>query len=254
MHYPSENLHRILFLDIETATLHKSYDEASASFKSLWMKKMRRHVSVEEYPAFEEEFASLYHDKGAIYAEFAQVVCISVGYIRREGERHQFKVKYIEGADEHELLSNCIELLDNHYYDRFNQFLCGHNIKEFDIPFLCRRAMVHGLKLPNLLRIAGYKPWQVHHLLDTMEMWKYGDYKHYTSLDLLCHVLGIDTPKGDMDGSLVSAAYWDGEIDTIRSYCCQDVIATAQVYMRCVGLAPFETDDITFVNDSSTTR
>ena len=111
--------------------------------------------------------------------------------------------------------------------------------------------MVHNLKLPQLLRLTGYKPWQVHHLLDTMEMWKFGDYKHYTSLDLLCHVLGVKTSKSEMDGSMVNQAYWSGRKEEIKKYCMEDVIATAQVYMRCVGLTPFLIEDVTYVNESS---
>jgi len=243
MNFPAENLHRLLFVDIETATQYDSYDELSDDGKAMWMKKMN-------YPAFEEEFAALYQDKGAIYAEFAQVVCISVGFIT-EDEGTRFRVKAIPGEDEVEILTNFHQLLSEHFYDRFNQFLCGHNLKEFDIPFICRRSMVHNLPLPNLLQIAGYKPWHVHHLLDTMELWKYGDYKHYTSLDLLCHVLGIDSPKSEMDGSMVSQAYWSGQLSDIKKYCMQDVVATAQVYMRCVGLVPFDKGAVTYVNDAS---
>jgi len=250
VNFPTENLHRILFVDIETATQFESYDGLSDSSKAMWMKKMRRHVTAEDYPAFEEEFSALYHDKGAILAEFAQVICISVGFIKEEESGYSFKVKVISGESESEILSNFHKMLHDHYYDRFNHFLCGHNLKEFDIPFLCRRSMVQSLELPSLLRLTGYKPWQVHHLLDTMEMWKFGDYKHYTSLDLLCHVLGVQTPKSEMDGSMVNQAYWSGQISDIRKYCMQDVVATAQVYMRCVGLNPFVSDAVTFVNEA----
>lgn len=244
MNYPSENLKRILFVDIETATQYKEYEDIEDSMRPHWQKKVRRLVTAEEYPSFEEEFAALYHDKGAIYAEFAKVICISVGYILEGEEGMTFKVKSFYDDEEHDSLKAFHDLLNNHYYDRFNQFVCGHNIKEFDIPFICRRSMVNNLELPNMLDIAGYKPWQVHHLLDTMEMWKFGDYKHYTSLDLLCSVLNVTTPKSDMDGSQVSDAYWDGRIEEITAYCQRDVIATAQVYLRCIGLAPFMEEDV----------
>ncbi len=249
MNYPSEQLKRILFLDIETATQHASYEEVDDNLKMHWQKKMQRHVSVEDYPTFDEEFASLYQDKGAIYAEFAKVVCISVGFLIEEAEGLSFKVKSFYGDNEQEVLLGFHQLLNEYYYDRFNQFLCGHNIKEFDIPFLCRRSMINSMDLPNLMRIAGYKPWQVHHLLDTMEMWKYGDYKHYTSLDLLCHTLGIETPKTSMNGSLVSSAYWEGRLDEIVIYCQKDVAATAKVYLRCVGLASFSDDDVLIIKE-----
>ncbi len=267
MSYPTDQFRRILFIDIETATQQALYSDLAPNVQLHWQKKMRHHVSAEEYPTFEEEFSALYHDKGAIYAEFAQVVCISVGYLIEDAQtelseaeiasgneakpeakrKFIFKVKSFTGESEVDILTAFNALLYDHYYDRFNQFLCGHNIKEFDVPFLCRRSMVHHLKMPNLLNIAGYKPWQVHHLLDTMEMWKFGDYKHYTSLGLLCDVLGVETPKDGMEGSQVSTAYWDGRIDEIVAYCQKDVIATAKVYLRCIGVEPFGDEEVVFV-------
>ena len=253
MNYPTDQLKRILFLDIETATQHATYEEVDDTLKIHWQKKMQRHVPVEDYPSFEEEFAALYQDKGAIYAEFAKVVCVSVGYLTESEDGITCKVKSFASEDEVEVLSAFHELLNEHYYDRFNQFLCGHNIKEFDVPFLCRRSMINNLDLPNLMRIAGYKPWQVHHLLDTMEMWKYGDYKHYTSLDLLCHILGVETPKNDMNGSQVSRAFWDGRLNEIVTYCQKDVVATAKVYLRCIGRTPFMDEDVMIVEKTEGT-
>ena len=156
MNYPTDQLKRILFLDIETATQHATYEEVADTLKIHWQKKMQRHVSVEDYPSFEEEFSSLYHDKGAIYAEFAKVICISVGYLIEGEDGITCKIKSFAGEDEVEVLTSFHSLLNEHYYDRFNQFLCGHNIKEFDIPFLCRRSMINNLIQPTLPKCTTY--------------------------------------------------------------------------------------------------
>lgn len=258
MNFHTRQLENILFLDIETASQQSLFTEMSASMQSHWRHKVRHKVNVEDYPTFEEEFSALYHDRAAIFAEFGKVICISLGYLTEKSPEKPvktvepqpqllFKVKTISGKDEDELLTNFINMLDQYWYDRHNQYLCGHNIREFDVPFLCRRIMAHGLKMPNLLNIAGQRPWQVHHLIDTMELWKFGDYKHYTSLDLLCSVLQIESPKGEMEGSEVSQAYWDGRINEIIEYCQKDVIATARVYLKYTGREPFTDEVVTIV-------
>lgn len=245
MTYPSEFLHRILFLDIETVAEVQEYQSLDESVQQLWNQKSRRHISAEEFPFFEEELSALYFEKAGIHAEFAKIVCISVGFLTQsEDESLQLRLKSFSDHKEEDLLTAFGELLNEHYYDRHNQFLCGHNIKEFDIPFICRRMMVLGIKLPNLLNIAGYRPWQTHHLLDTMEMWKYGDYKHYTSLDLLCHALRIPSPKGELSGKDVHAAYYNDKLVEIVKYCEKDVIATVQVYLKCVGRNILKEEDI----------
>ena len=259
MNLPTKFHHHILFVDIETATQKPSFDELSDTMKEHWKRKMRHLVRAEEYPTFEEEFRALYHGRAAIYAEFARVICISIGYLKESpndpeaadpDNQHsiEMKLRSVSGPDERQLLIEFSELLGSFWYDRHNQFLCGHNIREFDIPFLCRRMLVHGIRPPNLLNIAGQKPWQVHHILDTMEFWKFGDYKHFTSLDLLCSVLEIESPKGKMEGKDVSQAYWDGRIEEIIDYCQQDVIATARVYLKCIGREVFPDEVITLVD------
>lgn len=235
MMYPSDNIRRILFLDIESVVEVEHFLELSEDMRLLWQKKSRRHVDSENYPYFDEELEALYRDKAGIYAEFAKVICISVGYIQEQEEGPEMRIKSFGQSDEVELLRAFAHLLNEYYYDRHNQFLCGHNLKEFDVPFICRRMMIHQIPLPNLLDIAGFRPWQTHHLLDTMEMWKYGDYKHYTSLELLCAVLKVPTPKSSMSGKEVHGAYWEGRLAEIIQYCEQDVIATARVYLRCIG-------------------
>ena len=247
MIYPRDNLRRILFLDIETVVEVEYFADLSEEMRLLWQKKSRRHVESEEYPYFEEELEALYRDKAGIYAEFAKVVCISVGFIQDQEEGQELRIKSFGNTDEVSLLQDFVHLLNEHYYDKHNQFLCGHNIKEFDVPFLCRRMMIHEIALPNLLDIAGYKPWQTHHLLDTMEMWKYGDYKHYTSLELLCAVLKVPTPKSAMSGKEVHGAYWEGRLPEIVNYCELDVVATARVYLRCVGQGTIQDEHIFYL-------
>ncbi len=173
--YPRDNIRRILYLDIETVVEVEHYVDLSEEMRILWQKKSRRHVESEEYPYFEEELEALYKDKAGIYAEFARVICISVGFIQEKEEHTELRIKSFGQKDETDLLKTFAHLLNEYFYDRHNQFLCGHNIKEFDVPFICRRMMIHQIPLPNLLDIAGFRPWQTHHLLDTMEMWKYGD-------------------------------------------------------------------------------
>jgi len=244
--YPRDNIRRILFLDIETVVEVEQFADLSEEMRLQWEKKSRRHVSSEEYPYFEEELEALYVDKAGIYAEFSKIVCISVGYIQTSDEGYELRIKSFSDKDEIALLHAFAHLLNEYYYDRHNQFLCGHNIKEFDVPFICRRMMIHQIPLPNLLNIAGFRPWQTHHLLDTMEMWKYGDYKHYTSLELLCAVLKVPTPKSSMSGKEVHGAYWEGRLKEITKYCEKDVVATARVYLRCVGLNTIEESRISY--------
>jgi DNA polymerase III epsilon subunit-like protein len=155
-------------------------------------------------------------------------------------------VKSFFGDDEIQILQDFSALLSTHFYDPFSCFICGHNIKEFDIPFLCRRYIVNYLPLPIVMNITGHKPWQIHHLLDTLELWKFGDYKHYTSLDLLCHALSIESSKNEMSGKDVSRKYWEGEIEQIAHYCERDVVATAKVYLRCIGAHIFANEKIIF--------
>ncbi|MEL6389347.1 MAG: ribonuclease H-like domain-containing protein [Bacteroidota bacterium] len=250
MGYPKTDLRRVLFLDIETAALQPSYTDLPEDLKEHWKHKSRRHIHPEDYPYFDEDFDHLYQDKAAIYAEFGRVVCISVGILanRAGDEAPSLHIKSFAHPEEYEILLALADLLNEFYYDRHNQFICGHNIKEFDIPFICRRMMIHRIPLPNLLDIAGYKPWQTHHLLDTMDMWKYGDYKHYTSLDLLCSVLDVPSSKSEMTGADVSTAYWDGRIADIVRYCEQDVVATVRVYQRCVGAEMVRSESIKHVH------
>ncbi len=247
MTFPKEKLRRILFLDIETASQVSSYEEMSVEFQRLWDTRARRYFEQRSVEMDDEKVAQYYQDKSAIYAEYAKVICISVGYLDKDGPEGQFRVMSIAGDDEVDVLTRFSALLYDHYYDSYYHFLCGHNIKEFDIPFLARRYVINKIKLPNLLNIAGTKPWQVHHLLDTMDMWKFGDYKHYSSLNMLCHVLGVPSPKMEMSGKDVNQAYWEGRLPEIVAYCEYDLIATARVYLRLIETDPFSDESVVYV-------
>lgn len=176
----------------------------------------------------------MYDNRSGIFAEFGKIIVISAGYFAKtdSGDR-QFRIKSFAGDDEKQILEEFFELLNSYYSKNYHQ-LCGHNIREFDVPYVCRRATVHGLVLPNLLDLHGKKPWEVNHL-DTMDMRKFGDRKNYTSLDLLCRTMGVDTPKTDISGEQVARVYRDEQdLDRIREYCERDVVAVAELLLKYI--------------------
>lgn len=221
------NLNNILFLDIETVPIAKEFSDLDPTFQKLW----------EEKTAFQrkEESPSHYYSKRAgVMAEFAKIVCVSVGYIYRKEDSPTFRLKSFCGHDEKSILEAFNQLLDKNFQNK-NQYLCAHNGKEFDYPFLCRRMLINGIKLPKILQIAGKKPWEVKHL-DTMELWKFGDYKHYTSIKLLAALFNIPKPKDDIDGSQVSIVYWqENDLERIKTYCQKDTLTVAQLFLKYKG-------------------
>lgn len=218
------DLQDILFIDIETVSQYPDLDEAPGRLQSLWKKKAR-NLSGDEEPADE------LYPRAAIYAEFGKIICISVGIVTGKEEHYGLRIKSYAGDEERVLLEEFTQMLIKYSKER-NVYLCAHNGKEFDFPYLARRMLIQGLRLPEVLDLSGRKPWEVKHL-DTMELWKFGDYKHYTSLELLTEIFGIPSPKGDIDGSLVGAVYWkEKDLPRIVNYCQEDVIAVAQLLMR----------------------
>lgn len=227
--FQSEQLGNILFLDIETVSQRPDFSALSEEWKELWRLKAEVMLRTREGETVE----SLY-PRAAIHAEFGKIVCIGCGVIRGVGSSRRLVVKSLFSDDEVRVLTEFAETL-NRWGSEPNRVLCAHNGKEFDFPYLCRRMVIQGIALPRLLQIAGKKPWEVPHL-DTMEMWKFGDFKSYTSLNLLAHTLGIPTPKEDMDGSKVGDVYWlEKDLKRIAVYCEKDVITAAQVFLRLVG-------------------
>lgn len=225
-------LENILFLDIETAPLHYQYSTLSTSEKELWDKKWLYSKDI----TAEQQYA-----KAGIYAEFAKVICIGLGYIS-EGK---FRTKCIAGDNEKELLQEFSDLLAQ-FFNTKEHFLCAHNGKEFDYPFLCRRMLVNRIPLPKLLQIQGLKPWEVKHL-DTMEMWRFGDIKNFTSLNLLAHIFGIPSPKDDIDGSQIAKVYYEEKnMERIKNYCTKDVVTLARVYQSLKALPALQDSDIIY--------
>lgn len=225
----------ILFFDIETVPVVYNYSDLGEEGRKLFDLKNARYRTEEKG---EEQ---VYNEKAGILAEFARVVCISVGFLTETRTGRQIRIASFAHDDEETLLKQFISLLEDH--PRYN-ILCGHNSKEFDIPFLCRRMLINGLKLPHVLQIAGKKPWEISHL-DTMELWKFGDYKAYTSLALLCHVFGIPTPKDDISGADVARVFYEeNDLHRIKIYCEKDVIALIQLFLRMNGEPLVDAEEI----------
>jgi uncharacterized protein YprB with RNaseH-like and TPR domain len=221
------NLNNILFLDIETVSQAETYNHLDSEWKELWGLKAQNINR--NYP--EETPESSYHRAG-IYAEFGKIICISCGYILGKGEERKLVVKSFFGDNEKRLLAEFKEMLEKSWSKNAEKYLCAHNGKEFDYPYMCRRMIANGIKIPEILEISGKKPWDVRHL-DTLELWKFGDYKSYTSLKLLAKVLGIPSPKDDIDGSMVNSVYYiEKDLNRIAEYCQKDVITLAQVLLK----------------------
>ncbi|MBT8291788.1 MAG: 3'-5' exonuclease, partial [Eudoraea sp.] len=203
--------------------------------KELWEQKSQ-YQRKDEYTA--EEF----YERAGIWAEFGKIICISVGYFLIKDASRNFRVTTFHG-DEEKILKDFKRLLNEHF-SRPKNLLCAHNGKEFDFPYIARRLIIHGISLPYKLDLFGKKPWEVPHL-DTMELWKFGDFKHYTSLKLMANILGIPSPKEDMDGSMVRDVYYEkGDLDRIVAYCELDVITLAQVFLRLRNEQLLHEDDI----------
>jgi DNA polymerase elongation subunit (family B) len=236
-------LEKILFLDIETAPLTAELEDMPEELAHLWSEKvelLKKRIP-ERYTS--ESTAASHFQEAGIFAEFGRVVCISVGYIHKEGAVPCFRVKSFYGEDERQILIDFSELLNRFCSDQHSN-ICGHNVKEFDIPYIARRLLINGLPLPAILNIAGKKPWESK-FIDTMDLWKFGDIKHYTSLKLLCTVLNISTSKDDIDGSQIAEVFYrEKNLERIRTYCQKDVVATMQIFMRLSGLPLIEEGNI----------
>ncbi|MCB0604039.1 MAG: 3'-5' exonuclease [Saprospiraceae bacterium] len=227
----------ILFIDIETVSTVSGYADLSVEMQAFWRKKANSWIRQSD-EVNDELFDKLYKDKAAIFAEYGKVVCISFGYnaFSSEGNEYIFRIKSFYGDDEKEVLSDFFNLIAKHFNNPNKHTFCGHNIKEFDIPYLCRRALIHGLSLPESFQLSGKKPWEINHLVDTLEFWKFGDFKHYISLALLAELFGIPTPKDDIDGSMVGHVYWvEKNLERIKTYCQKDVYTVAKIYSKLIS-------------------
>lgn len=216
-------LENILFLDIETVPEQEHFglldDETRELYDAKTLYQRKDGLTAEEF-----------YERAGIWAEFGKIVCLSVGYFTFRNDVRHFRVTSFFG-EEKQLLKDFSNLLNNHF-SQPQHVMCGHNAKEFDFPFIARRMIINNLPIPNKLNLFGKKPWEVPHL-DTMELWKFGDYKSFTSLKLLTKILGIPSPKGDIDGSQVGHVFYvEKDIDRIITYCEKDVVAVAQVLLR----------------------
>jgi uncharacterized protein YprB with RNaseH-like and TPR domain len=229
------DLGNLMVLDIETVPQYSSFDEVPDVLQELWAHKTQ-YQRKDETP---REF----YERAGIWAEFGKIVCISVG-IFLNGKKAGLRVKSFAGHEEKELLEDFSKMLTG---QPLSLILCAHNGKEFDLPYICRRMLINGVQFPPHLQITGKKPWEIPHL-DTMELWKFGDYKNYTSLSLLTAIFDIPTSKDDIDGSQVGHVYWvEDDLPRICTYCQKDVIATAQLIRRYRGEALIEEECITIV-------
>jgi len=225
----------ILFLDIETVPLYNDFSKVPKIEQELFANKTA-------YKRGGEFTAEEFYNRAGIWAEFGKIVCISVGYF----VKNQFRITSFASDDEKEILISFTNILQS-YFNKPQHLLCGHNAKEFDFPFISRRMIVNEVLLPKQLNLLGKKPWEVPHL-DTLEMWKFGDYKHYTSLKLLTYLLKIPSPKGDIDGSQVAEVYYkEKDLARIVRYCEQDVLALARVFLKLNNQGVVKDKDVVFV-------
>lgn len=235
---------KILVIDIETIRCTSTYDELPKRLQEQWEKKA---YQLNQYSQTELTPDELFMERAGIYSEFGKVIVIAVGFfVFQEGEWH-FRVRSLSNHDEKALLEEFVDLLEK--FDQNTLFLCGHNGKEFDFPYLSRRMLVNGVPLPSILDLSAKKPWEVNHI-DTMELWKFGDRKSFTSLELLAAIFDIPSSKSDIDGSEVSQVYYEeNDLERIAEYCARDVVVTAQLLRKLKGESIIEENNIHFINN-----
>ena len=230
---------KILFLDIETVPLVAKFEDMPKAMQELWDNKSQQFRK-------DSQQAEDVYQRAGIYAEFGKVICISFAMIHLKDGQRTIRIKSIANHDEKLILSEFSSLLSKLNANN-DLLLCAHNGKEFDFPYLSRRMLINSIQLPSILDVASKKPWETQ-FLDTMELWKFGDYKNYTSLNLLAHVFGIPSPKSDIDGSQVANVYWnDNDLERISRYCQNDVLTIVQLFLRFKGESVIATENIEFV-------
>ena len=238
---PNVALDQLLLLDIETTPAMADFSELPEQVQGLWLEKISKTLPDSA------DGTGDYANKAGIFAEFGKVICISAGFFTLENDHYQLRIKSFYDDDERVVLGGFLELV-NKFYAKHPRFqFAGHNIKEFDIPYICRRSVIHQLSLPQPLLLHGFKPWEIP-MLDTMQLWRFGDYKSYTSLKLLTTILGIPTPKDDIDGSMVASVYWkEKDLPRIATYCQKDVAAVAQLMLRFKGVPLLKEEEVVIV-------
>lgn len=231
------NLNKVFIIDIETVPQFEHFSEMSVEAQQLWDKKTK-------FLRVTDQTAAQFYERAGIWAEFGKIVCISIGFFYNYLGKQHFKVTSYFGDIELDILLGFGQLINEQALDIQ---LCAHNGKEFDFPYLCRRMLINQLEIPPQLQIAGKRPWEINHL-DTLELWKFGDYKNYTSLNLLAHVLNLPSPKDEIDGSMVKDLFYKNrELLRIVNYCQKDVSTTAQILLRLLGLKVIPEENIILV-------
>lgn len=229
-------LENLLLIDIETVSESATFEALPEEWKMLWQEKVQRSLP-EDVTA-----AEFYPQRAGVMAEFAKVVCISIGYFKREGSLYILRVKSFYGDDEKKLLQDFLATLQQMEANNTKWSFTGHNIKEFDIPFICRRLMINNLSIPAFLDFQNMKPWETN-MVDTFQYWRFGDYKNFTSLKLLAAALKVPSSKDDIDGSMVGDVYWkENQLQRIVTYCQKDVVTTGNIVLRFKNL-PLLTDE-----------
>lgn len=230
----------LLFIDIETVPQYANFKEVPEIEKKLWEKKAH-------YLLHQNDTAESIYQKAGIYAEFGKIICISTGFLTLKNNTYYLHIKSFYNDNEKQVLQDFTSYLNKTHKEKKQLALCAHNGKEFDYPYIIRRLLINGMNLPALLNLAGKKPWEITHQ-DTLEMWKFGDYKNYTSLELLAHVFGIKTPKDDIDGSKVAGVYYEEKnLQRIVDYCQKDVATLVQLYLKMKGDLGFDMDEINYM-------
>ncbi|AZA55784.1 3'-5' exonuclease [Chryseobacterium shandongense] len=217
-HIPIE---RILFIDIETVPSAGAWEDLPESERMLWDKKTRfqrkDEISAQDF----------YSEKAGIMAEFGKIICITIGMLEKNDT---LKIKSFAGHNEKKILQEFGEIFNSQRLR--DVILCAHNGKEFDFPWIARRFLINGMMPPVPFQMFGKKPWEIPHI-DTMELWKFGDYKSFVSLELLAHLFKVPTPKDDIDGSMVSSIYYiEKDLQRIVDYCEKDVLTLANIFRR----------------------
>jgi uncharacterized protein YprB with RNaseH-like and TPR domain len=237
----------LIIIDIETAAENASFENLADAWKQLWEEKTSK-ILPEGISATE-----FYPMRAGVMAEFSKIVCISMGYFSKE-QNLRMRVKSFYGHDEKKILQDFISTLNK--IESINNKWCfaGHNIKEFDIPFICRRMLINNLSIPRYLDFQNMKPWETN-IVDTFQYWRFGDYKNFTSLKLLAAAMGIPSPKDDIDGSMVGELYWKGSeeernnsLKRIATYCQKDVVTTGNIILRFKNITPLPMEDIDFIS------
>ena len=237
------NIENILFLDIETVPMVASYNDLPEEYRKLWDRKAEMLSMNDRRTEKEKQLPEELFSRAGIYAEFGKIVCISTGVIRNQS----VWIKSFYGDDEKQLLIEFSEMLSKATGKKF-QFLCAHNGKEFDYPFMIRRMLINGVVVPSLLDLIGKKPWEVNHF-DTMELWKFGDYKNFTSLELLATIFGIPSPKDDIRGSDIASVYWEEKnLERIMTYCQKDVLTIVNLFLKFQGKDLLEESSIQYIS------